>query len=464
MGSCCVEFCKKTIGTSAGGLIHVIRNEYGPLVTRNFFNGVQAVVNYWLLQTGFSVGIGDTVADRSTIDAINNAIVLSKQRVKQIIIKAQQNQLACNPGLSLRESFESEVNKELNRARDIAGASAQKSLKEQNNIKQMAVAGSKGSVINISQVTACVGQQNVEGKRIPFGFRYRTLPHFAKDDYGPESRGFVENSYLRGLTPQEFFFHAMGGREGIIDTAVKTAETGYIQRRLVKALEDVAVQYDNTVRNGQGDIIQFVYGEDSLDPTFVEKIPLEIVSINDQKFAARYKLDITDAEYSLREEAIEPEILDLMMTDPTIQIACDSEFKILQDGRSFLRTFVFTDGDSNDRLPVNIKRIIVNAKNINISNLKKPSDLNPYYVIQRVNELCSEITKICLNPNTTCLFVIYVRSMLASKRLIEEFRLNKVAFDWVLGEIKSRFIMALAIPGEMVGVIPAQSIGEPATK
>ena len=103
----------------------------------------------------------------------------------------------------------------------------------------MARSGSKGSTINISQMTAIVGQQSVEGKRIPFGFKYRTLPHFTKDDYSPESRGFVENSYLRGLTPTEFFFHAMAGREGLIDTAVKTAETGYIQRRLVKALEDV---------------------------------------------------------------------------------------------------------------------------------------------------------------------------------------------------------------------------------
>lgn len=112
----------------------------------------------------------------------------------------------------------------------------------------MVVAGSKGSNINISQVIACVGQQNVEGKRIPFGFRKRTLPHFIKDDYGPESRGFVENSYLAGLTPSEFYFHAMGGREGLIDTAVKTAETGYIQRRLIKAMESVMVHYDGTVR------------------------------------------------------------------------------------------------------------------------------------------------------------------------------------------------------------------------
>ncbi|KAH0511561.1 DNA-directed RNA polymerase II subunit RPB1 [Microtus ochrogaster] len=119
-------------------------------------------------------------------------------------------------------------------------------------------------------VIAVVGQQNVEGKRIPFGFKHRTLPHFIKDDYGPESRGFVENSYLAGLTPTEFFFHAMGGREGLIDTAVKTAETGYIQRRLIKSMESVMVKYDATVRNSINQVVQLRYGEDGLAGESVE--------------------------------------------------------------------------------------------------------------------------------------------------------------------------------------------------
>jgi DNA-directed RNA polymerase II subunit RPB1 len=176
----------------------------------------------------------------------------------------------------------------LNKARDDAGTSAQKSLRESNNVKQMVTAGSKGSFINISQMIACVGQQNVEGKRIPFGFVDRSLPHFTKDDYGPESRGFVENSYLRGLTPQEFFFHAMGGREGLIDTAVKTSETGYIQRRLVKALEDVMVKYDGTVRNSLGDVIQFLYGEDGMDAVWIESQRLDHLRMNPRKFNETY--------------------------------------------------------------------------------------------------------------------------------------------------------------------------------
>lgn len=210
----CGIVCKKTVGTSGGGLIHVIMNQHGPEVAKTFFNGCQTVVNYWLLQHGFSIGIGDTVADRSTVMAISSIINNATSNVNDLIIQAQQDKLECKPGMTLRETFESNVNRALNTARDDAGKMAQQSLREDNNVKQMVISGSKGSFINVSQMTACVGQQNVEGKRIPFGFKYRTLPHFTKDDHSPESRGFVENSYLRGLTPQEFFFHAMGGREG----------------------------------------------------------------------------------------------------------------------------------------------------------------------------------------------------------------------------------------------------------
>merc|ERR1711871_1878401 len=140
-----------------------------------------------------------------------------------------------------------------------------------------------GSLINISQMMFCVGQQNVEGKRIPYGFDSRTLPHFSKYDDSPNARGFVENSYITGLTAPELFFHAMGGRVGLIDTAVKTSQTGYIQRRLIKGLEDLKVEYDMTVRNNKGKIIQFAYGDDNYDTTRVENqtIPLTGMSLED---------------------------------------------------------------------------------------------------------------------------------------------------------------------------------------
>ena len=120
----------------------------------------------------------------------------------------------------------------------------------------MVSAGSKGKAININQIMSFVGQENVEGKRIPLNFDQRTLPHFKKNDFEPESRGFIQNSFLKGLNPSEFFFHAMSGREGIIDTAVKTSEIGYTERRLMKSLEDIIIAYDYTVRDSNGNIIQ----------------------------------------------------------------------------------------------------------------------------------------------------------------------------------------------------------------
>lgn len=188
------------------------------------------------------------------------------------------------------ESFEAKVNSELNNARSLAGDIVLKALASDNRLKNMVNAGSKGSDMNISQIMACVGQQNVEGKRIPFGFNRRSLPHFSKDDYGPQSKGFVANSYLTGLTPTEFYFHAMGGREGLIDTAVKTADTGYISRRLMKALEDVMVKYDGTVRTSKEIIVQFIYGEDGLAGEYFEGMPLDLPKLDDK--AIIKKLDM----------------------------------------------------------------------------------------------------------------------------------------------------------------------------
>jgi len=125
-------------------------------------------------------------------------------------------------------------------------------------------------VINVSQMVACVGQQIIAGHRVPDGFQDRSLPHFPKKSREPPSKGFVRNSFYSGLTPTEFLFHAISGREGLVDTAVKTAETGYMQRRLMKALEDLTTQYDLSVRNATGGVVQFRYGDDGLDPACLE--------------------------------------------------------------------------------------------------------------------------------------------------------------------------------------------------
>lgn len=206
-------------------------------------------------------------------------------------------------------------------------------LKEDNNVKQMVVASSKGSFINISQMSVCVGQQSVEGHCIPFSFR-----HFTKDDFSPESCGFIENSYLRGLTPQEFFFHAMAGREGLTDTAVKTGETCYVQHRLVKALEDVMVCYDGTVRNSLGDLIQFVYGKDGMDGAFIEKQTIETFGLNDREFEHNYHVDVTDPSGGFLGGVLQVGIDDSLLE---LQAKLDEEYARLAEDRRLLLEFVF---------------------------------------------------------------------------------------------------------------------------
>ncbi|RPB20821.1 DNA-directed RNA polymerase II subunit [Terfezia boudieri ATCC MYA-4762] len=462
---------KKAVGAASTSLVHIIYNEKGAARCLEFFNGAQRVVNYWLLQNGFSIGIGDTIPDKITIQKIQETVNQHKTNVDEITLKAQENRLDPLPGMNIRETFESMVSKELNNARDVAGSVTEKSLKDLNNATQMARSGSKGSTINISQMTAVVGQQSVEGKRIPFGFKYRTLPHFCKDDFSAESRGFVENSYLRGLTPQEFFFHAMAGREGLIDTAVKTAETGYIQRRLVKALEDVMAKYDGTVRNSLGDIVQFVYGEDGLDGAHIEPQKVDIIACSHKEFERRFRVDVMDES-----KMISPQYLLVAQEiagDIEVQQYLDEEWEALKAARKFLRELQpKTEVQDRLQLPLNVIRILENAKSIFRIKDKQKSDLHPKYVVERVKELFTRLIvvrgddslSVEAQRNATELFRCHLQSRLAFRRLVTENHLNKVAFDWVLGEIETRFARAAVNPGEMVGVLAAQSIGEPATQ
>ena len=164
-------------------------------------------------------------------------------------------------------------------ARDEAGQIAGRHLGMTNSAVIMARSGARGSMLNLSQMAGCIGQQAVRGERLSRGYWNRTLPHFKKGDLGAEAKGFVKNSYKSGLTPTEFFFHSMGGREGLVDTAVRTSRSGYMQRRLISALEDLKLKQDGTVRNTADMIVQLYYGEDGIDPT--RSVHGEAVDIDD---------------------------------------------------------------------------------------------------------------------------------------------------------------------------------------
>ena len=471
---------KKTIGSGMGGIIHTSWLDTGYEETARFMNQIQQVTNYWVLQSSFSIGVTDTVADVETMEQIESTINKAKRQVLDLVRQGQQGDLETQPGRTMVESFEQFVNKVLNTARDHAGKSAQSSLDETNSVKAMVTAGSKGSFINISQIIACVGQQNVEGKRIPYGFKHRTLPHFTKDDLGPESRGFVENSYLRGLSPQEFFFHAMGGREGLIDTACKTAETGYIQRRLVKAMETVMARYDGTLRTSGGNIVQFLYGEDGMDAVWIERQSFDLLTLGKSELEQKHRLDTSDPDFDKDKQGLpflEPAIADECRHDPEVQMLFDKEIETLKEEQAILRIVMANresgrESDPSSYAPGNVRRTIDRAMRQFRIDKSQPSNMHPKDVVRKVNGLLERLVVVSgrdnlsmeAQSNATTLYRILIRSLLCCKRVLMEYRFSEAALDWVIGEIERRFHQAKVNPGEMAGVLAAQSIGEPATQ
>lgn len=473
---------KNSIGnTKIGGLVHVLMNDKGPETARQFLGLNQRMVNYWLMNRGFSVGLGDMVPSAATLAQVSRDIEEVKQQVTELIQKGQKKGLDKQPGQTIEEFFESSVNQNLNKMAEKVRKEVMKDLSSNNSLQAMAAAGSKGNSLNLQQISGCVGQQNVEGKRIAYGFRYRTLPHFCKDDLGAEAHGFVVNSYLKGLTPQEFYFHAQGGREGIIDTAVKTSKTGYIQRRLIKSMEDLMVYYDGTVRNSRGQIVQFLYGEDGMDARWIENQSIPILHMTKRQLAKRYRWDLMDFHFGYVDAAhtrmwLSEEALDNVRRSLDIQHALDEEYDQLVRDRQELRSIVTVMDEMLQNihvfhLPVNIARLIWQAKSRFRVDPNGQSDLLPDYIIESVRSLLDRLCVISpttgmaeSQDNAKLLFSILVRSTLASRTIMEEHRLPQKAFDWLLAEINNRFLKSQVSPGEVCGIVAAQSIGEPTTQ
>ncbi len=478
---------KSIVGASPGSLIHVIFNDRGSDEVAKFINGVQRVTAYFLYNFSFSVGLQDTIADKGTLGQIQSILKQSRQRVKKIAATANRGQTQRKAGMTLLQTFETEINGELNACREKAAKKALSSVRRTNSFKVMIEAGSKGTDLNICQIAVLVGQQNVNGQRIPFQFRRRTLPHFALDDYGESARGMVIRGYVEGLQPFEFFFHTMGGREGLIDTAVKTAATGYLQRKLIKALEDVHAAYDGTVRNANGDILQLMYGEDGLDGARIEgsqPFPLPFYSDKEMENLFKYEYDAFGAfKPHMGDGYLNEVVKNRMQAEPTTINQLEDEFQRLKVDRTAARESITLEPKLKLNLPVNVDRLIRNAQvAAGFHRSSALSNLYPTHVIEMVGKLQHDLKQLFASYNrlgageyssdfskqrvtsALGLFTMHLRQILASKRVIKEYRLNDHSFQFLLNEIRAKYQQSLVHPGEMIGAIAAQSCGEPATQ
>jgi DNA-directed RNA polymerase II subunit RPB1 len=447
-------------------IIHYIFNDFGHNASADFIDNLQSIITEYMKSSAYSVGISDLIADKDTNKKIAQSITKKKQSVKDIIDKIQIGVFENTTGKTNEVEFETDVNNILNKAREEAGKIGRNSLDKNNRFVIMVNAGSKGSDINIAQMISCLGQQNVDGKRISYGFEDRTLPHFNKFDDSPEARGFVENSFIQGLNPQELFFHAMGGRVGLIDTAVKTSTTGYIQRRLIKGLEDLKVEYDMTVRNNMNKIVQFEYGDDSFETTKVEGQKLPIVNMTIQDIYAYYQMP--------NDETVEDSIYTTNYTEDTIKRMKNQEkqlkdvtYKYITDTiqlRDEIIVNVFDNQDQNNvNLPVNFSRIIGNIKNqLNIqpNSLVDITPLECFNIIEDCKQRLINIHYVKFNRLFETLFNYYMNP----KELLMTHRFNNKSLKILCEYIIINYKKSIVAPGEMVGMIAAQSIGEPTTQ
>jgi DNA-directed RNA polymerase subunit A' len=258
---------KKAIGAFDGLIVNRIIRHYSMRRAADFIDDLTKLSIRAIMFDGFSFGIDDEDLSKTEYGQIDEVLRAAASDVTRRIKIYEDGQLEPMPGRTVEETLEMQIMQVLGKARDQTGQIAGRHLGLGNSAVVMAVSGARGSMLNLTQMAGCIGQQSVRGERIVRGYDDRTLPHFKKGDRGSDAHGFIAHSYKGGLNPTEFFFHAIGGREGLVDTAVRTSQSGYLQRRMINALQDLKVAYDGTVRSTGGRIIQFQYGEDSTDPT-----------------------------------------------------------------------------------------------------------------------------------------------------------------------------------------------------
>ena len=455
---------KGTLGDGSKGLIHRICNDYGNMASADFIDDLQNIVTEYMKTSAYSVGISDLIADDETNQKIADVITSKKKEVQALIDQTHIGIFENKSGKSDEEEFETKVNNILGKALNQAGRIGLQSLSEDNRFVIMVKAGSKGSEINISQMISCLGQQQVDGKRVPYGFEDRTLPHYSKYDDSPMARGFVEHSFIEGLTPQELFFHAMGGRVGLIDTAVKTSQTGYIQRRLVKGLEDIKIEYDMTVRNNKQKIIQFSYGDDGFDTVKVENQFLPITKMTLEQIYEHFQMPGSESNSAFTTSYTKAAISRMKKQKKEIAERSKKMIDYFVEMRSKVLNKVFKGLENAQvHLPVAFSYLIKNVQGQQFINANSIVDITPHEAFEIIDYGIKQLDNIAYVKPTE-LFKLTYYYYLSPKELLMIKRFNRKALTTLVELIITQYKKAIIAPGEMVGIIAAQSIGEPTTQ
>jgi DNA-directed RNA polymerase III subunit RPC1 len=440
----CGRMDKTTVGSgNKDSIFYTILRDFGPDEAVKAMDRLAKLSTRFLTNQGFSIGINDVMGGESLNDQKTALVAKAYTEVDDLIKQYKDGKLEKIKGCSLEETLENAISGLLSRLRQQAGDFCINTLSSWNSPLIMAKSGSKGSQINVAQMITLVGQQMVASARVVDGFQDRTLPHFPKHAKQALSKGFVLNSFFSGLTPTEFFFHAISGREGLVDTAVKTAETGYMSRRLMKSLEDLSTRYDNTVRTAASGIVQFQFGADKLDPVDMEghAVPVHfnrafthaVSTTWDNNERSLLPYEITElCEKLLRPEKDKLRRWDLLRNE---QLNYNDDMWYAVDEHESAREFLDTVSNYASNLALKHSKI---RKAAGLSELAIDPQLSGEKYNAEARAKTAYIERVAKVSETTLRKFVQL--------------------------CLSKYKKAQVVPGHAVGAVGAQSIGEPGTQ
>ncbi|KOS19462.1 DNA-directed RNA polymerase III subunit RPC1 [Escovopsis weberi] len=439
----CGRMDKSIVGSGKkNSVFYTILRDFGPDQAVVAMNRLTKLCARALGNQGFSLGVGDVFPITELVKLRDQLVQDAYNKCDNLIETFKQGKLEKAPGCDMEQTLEISISGILSKVRQQAGQHCVDTLSRNNAPLIMANSGSKGLHINVAQMVACVGQQIIGGQRVPDGFQDRSLPHFHKNARQPASKGFVRNSFYSGLFPTEFLFHAISGREGLIDTAVKTAETGYMSRRLMKSLEDLSTQYDDTVRTSSGNIVQFQFGADKLDPLDMEgsAVPVQF----DRTWTHAENVTWNNEERTM----LPNEILELCKS------VLDKEKERYKRRRLVDNQLLDYADQSNEAIDEH-----ESARNF-LETIQA-------FVAGRADKLAKARKLAGLDPDSDASAMAVDLPDGLEARVARTERVAKVSRTTLLRFIKEcleRYQKAHVEPGHAVGAVGAQSIGEPGTQ
>ena len=462
-----IEFGKLTkdqLGSGKNtGLIQLIWDAYGPTKTQEFIDNMVKIANNFNLYNGFSVGVSDAEIAESLKKQINDIIATKELEIEHLITEHENN-----PSMLGNDIFEKKIFSELGEIRHESSKIVVNAMKNINGFKVMFECGSKGTEDNICQWSGTLAHQAFEGKLVPKKYNGRTSAYYHQnDDRGP-SRGLVKNSFFDGLEFSEFSYHMLAARLGLIETTIKTAESGYAQRRLFKAMEDVMIKNDCTLRTANDMLLQICYGNSGADT--IKQFPYEIKMIEMSNSEIEKKYKFTEKELLLYKDYSEKD--NNKLYNKIIELRDRNRENISKSINSYqfcVSTFM---------LPVNLKRIVDSASSMDVKSNEK---LNPTYIIREINKLLLNINTpiMCMKDSDKYnsksikfvdeqvhkkVFKFALYDAISPKRVLLEYGMNKEQFDKIIEDISNTFQKNMAEPGEMIGGVSAESAGEPLTQ